>query len=194
MKLVKENIEIIGALIEKYIVTERKSSIKSMLESPVGELFFMSPLTSVESFGFCHDGGLAAHSIEVFRNLKKLNDAFGANFSDESMLVCALFHYIGRCCDSSMKSPYYIGQKDDWKIEKGYLYDVSDEGVFMTRQLKSLFVLSNFGIQMSPEEFTAIYLCDGFHTYENKAFVYKEPRLALFLAIANRISLAEQAS
>jgi hypothetical protein len=188
---ITENAKLVVAIIEKYVSKERKESIRKMLESEVGNLYYCSPYSSVKSHGNCFDGGLVVHSLAVFKALRKLNEAFLCGFSDESMAICSLFHAIGRCSITSLKEPYYEEQLDDWKRGRDYLYSVSDSGVYLTTHVRSLFILNAFGVALAPEEYAAIYLHEGMHLNENKSYAYKENKLSIFLSIAHRISLSE---
>lgn len=41
-------------------------------------------------------GGLCQHSLNVYHNLKKLNEIYGTNFDEESMIVAALLHDLAK--------------------------------------------------------------------------------------------------
>lgn len=190
---IQENINKVEKILKAVVSPERVKPIIDMLEDDdFGQLFFTAPASSREDFHYSYDGGLVDHSFNVYKNLRNLNESFKLEFSEETMFIVSLFHDIGKACDSTLKKPHYIPTTEDWQIKKGYFYEYSKEGVYMTNHLRSIFVLQKFGIKLSDEEFQAIYLNDGQYLSENKTYALKECPLALYLHMADRIALEQE--
>lgn len=191
-KIIEKNISIVSGLLDSIVKSERKEKIKKMLESEFGTLYFTAPASSKEEYHYCWPGGLVSHSINVYKNLRKLNTAFELGFSEESMFVVAMFHDIGKASDTNLDKPHYIKSTEDWRLKKGWLYEYSTQGVYMPNHLRSVFVLSKFEIPLTAEEYQSIYLNDGQYILENKPYALKECKLALFTHMADRIALEQE--
>lgn len=191
-KEIEKNIKVVSDILDSVVKTSRVEKIKKMLESDFGTLYFSAPASSKEEYHYCWPGGLVSHSINVYKNLRKLNSTFELGFSEESMFIVAMFHDIGKASDTDLDAPHYLKSTEDWKLRKGWLYDYSTKGVYMPNHLRSVFILSKFGIDLSPEEYQAIYLNDGMYLLENKPYGLKECKLALFTHMADRIALEQE--
>lgn len=182
---IKKYIELVGGLIDAHISSPRKEKIEFMLEK-LGDLYFTSPASSKKQFHNAFPGGLVAHSINVYKNLLKLNKTFKCGFSEESMLICALFHDFGKCATTDL-TPHYVSA-EDWKRKNGTIYEPSPDGDYSPNHVRSIFLLQKFGVELQSDEFLAIYLNDGPILEGNRSFCMKEPKLAVFLHMADRLS------
>ena len=190
---IQANIEKVSKILDAVVSEDRKKAILAMLEDDdFGQLYFTAPASSQERFHYAYDGGLVDHSFNVYKALRNLNKAFELGFSEESMFIVTMFHDVGKACSSTLKTPHYDKSTEDWRIAKGYFYQYSTDGVYMTNHLRSIFVLQSFGIPLSDEEFQAIYLNDGQYIDENKTYRLKECPLALFTHMADRIALDQE--
>lgn len=189
---IEKNIKFIEEVIGLVVSSPRKESVVKMLESVTGELYFAAPASSKTEYHYAWPGGLVAHSINVYKNLRKLNDTFKMEFSEESMLIVALFHDIGKASTSDLSVPNYLPVVEKWKLDRGNVYDINKDGVYMPNHLRSIFILSQYQISLSAAEFQAIYLNDGQYLQENRPYALKECSLALYLHIADRISLEQE--
>lgn len=189
---IQKNIEVFSDLVENIVSSPRKELISSMMESDFAQLYFTAPASSRENYHYAWPGGLVSHSFNVYKNLRKLNEAFKLNFSEESMFIVSMFHDIGKACATNMTEPHYVPSVEQWKLNKGILYEYNENGVYMPNHLRSIFILMHFSISLSAEEFQAIYLNDGQYLTENKPYALKESKLALYLHMADRIALEQE--
>jgi hypothetical protein len=79
---------------------------------------------------FVGEGGVAQHSLEVYRFMHQLN---GGRFSEESVILCALTHDLGKCDRA----------KRDFRTVHGH-------------DRRSLKVLQHCGVPLSDEERLAV--------------------------------------
>lgn len=185
--LIKQNIEKIDKIIDVFC-DKRKEKVKEVFEK-IGMFYFSAPASSKEEYHYSFPGGLAAHSINVFKNLMKLNDTFQMGFDTESMVVCSLFHDLGKCCNSDLSGPFYKEQTEKWRKEKlGQNYEFDYGSVYFPTHQRTMIVLQSLGFQLKPEEYQAILLNDGQYIDENKSYRQKETDLALFIHMADMIS------
>ena len=190
---IEKNNALVYAIFDKVVISDRKEAIKAMLEDDdFGALFFTAPASSKEEYHYAWPGGLVSHSLNVYKNLKKLNKAFDCGFSEEEMFVAGFFHDLGKACDTTIKNPHYVPTKEAWKLKKGWLYEFSDEGVYMTNHLRSLYVFQHFGIRLTAAEYMSIYLNDGQYIESAKPYALKECPLALMVHMADRLALESE--
>ena len=86
-KKIQETIDLVGQIIEARVSTTRKKKILEMLEGDYGVLYFTAPASSRDAYHYNWPGGLAQHSINVYKNLRKLNEAFDQKFT-KTVLNC----------------------------------------------------------------------------------------------------------
>jgi hypothetical protein len=191
-KVIEKNISLVSSLLDSVVKSERKDQIKKMLESDFGTLYFSAPASSREEYHYCWPGGLVSHSLNVYKNLRKLNTAFDLGFSEESMFIVTMFHDIGKASDTNLDEPHYVKTSEDWRLRKGWLYEYSTKGVYMPNHLRSVFILGQFQIQLSAEEYMAIFLNDNQYLDSNKEYRLKECSLSLYTHMADRIALEQE--
>lgn len=176
---VLKNTELIQKLIETF-PEPRQSLVKGMLSEKFGDFYFTAPASSREEYHYCFPGGLAAHSLNLLKNLNKLAKSLHpGRWPDHKLIFVALFHDLGKAGDG--ENEHYIPQKSDWHRSKGMLYEINKDCVYMPTSELGLFVLQRHGITMDSEEYLAIRLNDGQYDNTNKSYAMKEPDLALLV-------------
>lgn len=195
-KEIEKTFEIIQMLIDKFVSEPRKTELEKFFSSDLGVLYMTAPASSKKEYHYAFPGGLALHSINVYKNLRKLREAFadtlGKGITDEQILICSLFHDVGKSCNTDLNEPHYVPNQEEWALKKGIMYQYNKDGVYMTTHLRSIFVLQRIGFQLSAEEFQAIYLNDGMYLQENRSYGLHETPLALLLHMADRIACSEE--
>lgn len=181
-KIVKQ----VGTIAETVLTPERFQKFEKLMEQ-LGELYFTAPASSKTQYHYAFDGGLAKHSLNVYKNLLKLNATFKCNFSDEAMFVVSVLHDFGKCA-TTQNGPHYVPTEEDWQRKKGYLYQSAPDAVYFPNHQRSMFLLQKVGFDLTAEEYQAILLNDGQYLESNKAYSMKECKLALFLHIADRLA------
>lgn len=185
--------ETIDALVEKYIPEPRKSQLAALFEGEMGKLYFSAPASSKKQYHYPFPGGLALHSVNLFKNLQRLNIAFKLGFSDEKMLFCALLHDFGKCSKSDGQTPHYVPVIDDYKKRQGKVYEYDEhDGVYFPTHQRTMFLLQKLGLVLEADEYQAILLNDGQYINENKPYSMKECPLAMYLHIADRIACEQE--
>jgi hypothetical protein len=182
-----EMVEILTVAFETKVSKERLVAINKML-AEIGDFYFSSPASSKESYHYAFPGGLAKHSMNVYKNLKTLNETFNCGFSDETMFICSMFHDIGKCVTTNLNEPHYV-PAEKWRQEKlGQNYEYSKNGVYLPNHQRSMFILQTYGVKLTADEYQAILLNDGQYLDENKGYKMKECPLALYLHVADRLA------
>lgn len=114
--------------------------------------FYTAPAST--RYHGAHEGGLLAHSLNVYDQAKKLLSLYSEIcVSEESIIISALFHDL-------CKVNFYVTEKRNRKNEHGVwesydAYSVKEKFPFGGHGSKSVFLVQNF-IKLTPEEAVAI--------------------------------------
>ncbi len=116
-----------NALFEK--LTNRKEQImkfKSFLESET--CWLTSPASTRFHLNIEH--GLLLHSVGVTYNALKIKNLLSPDISDESIVIVALFHDLGKI--GLPGKSYYLPNDNKWEIEKrGITYKINPDIITM---------------------------------------------------------------
>lgn len=188
---IEKNIEKVNKLIDCFSDMDRKNKVKKMLDGPVGEEYFTAPASSRSDFHSSYPGGLCQHSLNVFKNLKKLVDALEQNlYSMEKICFVGLFHDLGKVGDG--KNPRYIQHDSSWHIKKGINYYTNPDMKWLPTSEAGLFILQDYGIRLDYDEYLSIRLNDGMYADENRVYAMKESKLSLLTHWADMMSVMDE--
>ena len=112
------------------------------------------PASSRTEYQGCYPGGLVEHSLRVVRLMGALNKVYGTELSLDSIIITGLFHDIGKI--GNEKQDYYTEKDSDWHRKQGMLYDVNPSLAFMPVAMRSLAILSEYGVRLKEQEVAAI--------------------------------------
>lgn len=166
----------------------RELAARLMLNGPIGQQFFTAPASTKKSYHNAFTGGLLEHSLNVVDNARKIANALAPGmFSDESVVLTALFHDLGKCGDGV--EPHYIQlDENDWRRRRGDLYEVNPKCDFMPTGERGVWLLLKHGFEPTYDEMMALRLNDGAGARENQPYAFREPRLALVIHWADHWS------
>jgi hypothetical protein len=134
--------------------------------------FFAAPASTIYHLNMEH--GLLYHSVGVAENLLKIKSALMPELSDESCVICGLFHDAGKA--GLPGAPLYIKTKKGYEINKGL--------VEMQVAIRSLFLISKF-IDLSADEAQAITYHDGQYIPQGRDVAHRETPLLTILHFAD---------
>jgi len=118
--------------------------------------------------------GLLEHSVGVTKTLLRLRTLLAPEISEESFVIVALFHDVGKI--GMPGTPRYLKQNDKYVYNK--------DQVEMQIANRSLYLVSKY-IPLTDEEAQAILYHDGQYIQENKYIAHKECPLTLLLTFAD---------
>jgi len=153
-------------------VGDRTPSITKMLDE-LDERLCLCPASANVDYHGAFPGGLVDHSLRVLNALSTLNRAHDWHLSKHSMIISALFHDIGKVGmpGRGAENDFYIEQTDAWRRNnRGEAYAYNNALPYMTTPDRSVFVLQHYGVRLTPDEWLAIKLNDGFVVEANKAY------------------------
>jgi hypothetical protein len=167
--------------LQSKVITRKRDfdSFISMLESETSWL--TSPAST--KFHLNKEGGLLEHSINVAEALLKLRPILAPDISEESCVIVALFHDVGKV--GMPGKPRYIKNDNDWEIKKrNMVYKINPDEVQMNLAARSLYLAAKY-IPLSDNEAQAILYHDGQYVEANKEVAHNEAPLTLLLHFAD---------
>lgn len=178
----------------------RSENVLEMVDF-LGTKLALCPASSKKDYHSSYPGGLVRHSLNVLENAVRIRRTFKWNISDESLVISALFHDIGKIgivTDEAEKTlvDFYI-DAEEWKQKRyGDLYEVNKDvnraSLFMGTPQRSVFVMQQFGIKLSREEYLAILLNDGWVVDANKDYCLRVTPLVVCVQTADYISTCQE--
>lgn len=178
-----------NALFEKLL--NRKEQVvkfKSFLENET--CWLTSPAST--RFHLNIEKGLLIHSVGVAYNALRIKNLLAPDISDESIVITALFHDLGKI--GLPGKPYYLRNDNKWEIEKrGINYKINPEIVTMNIAVRSLYLVSKH-IPLTEMEAQAIVAHDGIYPVRggvnNLDYHHNECRLQMIVHFADKWTAA----
>lgn len=139
--------------------------------------YFESPSSS--QYHGSHEGGNLEHSLNVTELMLKLRPVIAPNITEESCIICGLFHDLGKA--GYYGKPNYVenllksGKRSDSKP-----YTTNPDRLPIPHQVVSLHILSKF-IPLTEDEVLAILYHNGLYTPDGYAIKGKETQLMMLL-------------
>lgn len=125
------------------------------------------------------DVSLLSHSVTVADVLLKMDDALESGISRESLVICGLFHDLGKLGGfvGSKFEPRFSSKVDGAGVpEREHNYALAE----ITLGVRSLYLLSKF-VALSEPEVQAIISHEGLYSPQNEFMKFRECRLTLML-------------
>ena len=106
--------------------------------------------------------------IELYSTWSKLGSNI-SNFTKEELVFAAINHDLGKI--GNAKEDYYIPNDSDWHVKRGQIYKINGKLTFMKVPDRSLFLLQEYGIDVSENEYLSIKLHDGLYSKGNESYL-----------------------
>ncbi len=141
-------------------------------------------------FHLCKEGGLLEHSVNVAENLLKIKNVLAPEISDESCVIVALLHDLGKA--GMPGEPQYLKNEPSQK-QKAYGYPASTpyrfnkDLLYLSVPVRSLYLVAS-RFPLTEEEVQAIVYHDGQYVEDNRSVAAKEEKLTLLLQYADNWS------
>lgn len=134
-----------------------------------------APASGRLNFHNAYEGGYLDHVLNVVscaKMVKKLYEKMGGmiDFTDEELIFSAIHHDLGKL--GTLKDPYYLVQESDWhRTNKLEIYKHNEDTQYMTSNDRSMFLLQEYNIKVTQNEYIAIKLTDGLYEESNKKYL-----------------------
>ena len=169
-----QNWESLIKVIETYISSPRKEKLINMYEQ-LAERIMTAPASAHTERHNCFPGGYLDHVLRVIDissglyEFWKKTHADVSTFTFEELIFSALNHDLGKI--GSKEGDYYIPNDSQWHRDRGQIYKMNPNIQFMKVPDRSLFLLQQFGIEYSENEYLAIKLHDGLYGKGNESYL-----------------------
>ncbi len=167
-------------------VIKRREEFIRLMDFVENETSYLTSPASTR-FHLSKEEGLLEHSVNVAENMLKLKNALAPKIDDESCIITALIHDLGKA--GMPGSPMYIPNEPTPRQKQyGYgpsiPYRINDSLIYMSVPLRSLYLAMPY-IKLSESETQAIMYHDGQYIDDNKSVATKETPLLLLLQYAD---------
>lgn len=154
--------------------------------------FFVSPCSS--SYHLAKIGGLAEHSNNVLEQAMRLSNALAPDISEDSLIICALLHDLGKCGDYG--KPGYVPNmvkdgrptkaepEQKYKQSESKPYEANKELYQIDHEIRSVKISSKF-IDLTEDEELAILWHNGLYGNFKYQIQGKETPLYMILHFAD---------
>ena len=134
----------------------------------------MAPASGRAHFHNAMVGGYVEHILHVVKFSQEVRDIWeknGAtiNFTNEELVFAALHHDLGKVGD--LEHDYYVPQESDWhRKNRGEIFTHNGALQYMTVTDRAIFLLNQFQIPMTENEYIGLRLTDGLYEDANKSY------------------------
>jgi hypothetical protein len=173
----------------KTLVTERKAQFDLLINFIENKTSWLSAPASTK-YHLCCEGGLLEHSVNVAETMLKFKAAIAPQISDESCVIVALLHDLGKV-GMPGNPQYIINEPTDRQKQYGYPastpYRFNNDLTYLSVPVRSLYLALQH-INLSEDEVQAIVYHDGQYVEDNRSVAAKEQPLTLLLQYADNWS------
>lgn len=155
-------------------VVKRRASFERLMDYLEKETEWLKAPASTR-FHLSREDGLMEHTCNVAETMLKLKDAIAPGISDESCVIVALLHDLGKV-GMPGKPQYLEGDK--------YPYSFNKELTYLSVPIRSIYLALPY-IELNEEEVQAIVYHDGQYVDDNASVDRNEEPLTLLLQYAD---------
>ena len=141
--------------IEGYLLATNREGIKSLLAYMDENGFYTAPCST--QYHLCKEGGLAEHSLNVYRTMLKFYNAQDFTFPfGNSIEVVALLHDLGKMGHHG-KFNYVPNILKDGSISKTKPYETNKNLLGVPHEVESIVIAERFITLTEEEEYAILY-------------------------------------
>ena len=159
-----------------------KTGIEKLIAHMDHEGFFDAPCSG--DHHLAKEGGLAEHSLNVYRLMCELDETFKAGINDGSLMICGLLHDLGKMGDHH--KPNYVPNilKTTGKQSDKKPFETNKELLYIPHEIRSVAIAERFITLTEEEEFAIIYH-NGMYSDLKYSYSGKETPLSMILHFAD---------
>lgn len=158
-----------------------RMGIDELIEAMEEGGFFTAPCSSDKHLS--REGGLAEHSLNVYKLMLAVNDAFDAGIKNDSIVMCGLLHDLGKMGDHG-KANYVENILKSGKKSDAKPYTTNKDLIYLPHEVRSSMIAERY-IYLSEEEETAILWHNGLYGLFKYDIQGKETPLYMVLHFAD---------
>jgi len=161
------------------------------LINSMDQRILMSSFSQREKEPFCGIGGNVEYALELAKKASALNKALNYDLNKASIIKCSLLSILGRV--GTLTRNRYIDTTSEWHKEKlGQYYDWNEDCPKYQINDMTLFILQNYNVHLSWDEWNAISLIKDMTSEDNKFYNMHKSRLALVLQLAHETVMKDE--
>ena len=170
---IAKNWEQLRSLINNTFEGERKEKLNKMYDH-FEDRMCMAPASGKEQYHYAHVGGYVEHVLHVVDCALKITNLWAAegatiNFTTEEVIFAAMHHDLGKVGD--MDKDYYVPQESEWhRKNRGEIFTHNGELQYMTVTDRAIYLLNQFQVPMTENEYVGLRLTDGLYEEANKSY------------------------
>jgi hypothetical protein len=167
-------------------VTSREKEFQNLITFMEAKTSWLTSPASTK-YHLNREGGLLEHSVNVAETMLKIKDAIAPSVSDESCVIVALLHDLGKV--GMPNNPQYLVNEPSEKQKKygykpNYPYRFNTDLVYLSVPIRSIYLALQH-IPLTEEEVQAIVYHDGQYVEDNRSSATNEEPLTLLLQYAD---------
>lgn len=182
MKNSPEDIENLWNTFNKFLLKSTKRSEK--LVEVLGERIVMTPSSAREENGWSYPGGFLEKSISIMQLMIETSKNLDKSLDMKSICKVSLLHDLGNVGD--LNNSLYLEQDSTWHLEQGINYKLNPKVKKMITSHRSLYLLQKLGIELTFDEWQAIFVSGGVHLEANKFYAKDLHALGNILVFSKR--------
>ncbi|MCK9430032.1 MAG: hypothetical protein M0R17_08515 [Candidatus Omnitrophica bacterium] len=169
----QSNYETFIQLINDNFTGDRKTNLLKLYDDLKDNIIF-APASSYKQFHGAYTGGYLIHILNVVNYSKIISKLWGKlggtiNYTEEELLFAALNHDLGKLGD--IDTNYYQINNSKWHIEnQGKYFTKNSKLIHMEVPDKGLFMLQQYGLILTENEYLGIKLHDGMFLPGNELY------------------------
>tara|TARA_B100000700_G_C14902928_1_gene788263 strand:+ start:232 stop:837 length:606 start_codon:yes stop_codon:yes gene_type:complete len=165
-------------------------NVDNLIDS-MDQRILMSSFSQREKEPFCGIGGNVEYALELAKKASALNKALNYDLNKASIIKCSLLSILGRV--GTLTRNRYIDTTSEWHKEKlGQYYDWNEDCPKYQINDMTLFILQNYNVHLSWDEWNAISLIKDMTSEDNKFYNMHKSRLALVLQLAHETVMKDE--
>ncbi len=170
-------------------VINRKKEFADLMNFIENETVYLTTPASTK-YHLCRERGLLEHSVNVAENLLKIKAVLAPEISDESCVIVALLHDLGKA--GMPGQPQYIKNEPSPK-QKAYGYPATTpyrfnkDLLYLSVPIRGLYLAAS-RFPLTEDEVQAIVYHDGQYVEDNRSVAAREGKLTLLLQYADNWS------
>ena len=173
------------------LLSSLKSENVDNLINSWDQRIIMGTYSQREKEPFCGIGGLVEYALDLAKKSNEISKALNYNINKASIVKCSLLSIIGKV--GNLTQNRFVDCTSEWHQNKlGQYYDWNEEcDKYQTTDM-TLFILQRFNIDLSWEEWQAIFLLKDNSSDDNKFYSDYKTHLTLVLQMAHQAVIKEE--
>jgi len=166
-------------------VVRRREEFRTLMSYIEQETAYLTAPASTR-YHLCRECGLLEHSVNVAEHLLRIKAVLAPEISDESCVIVALLHDLGKAGMPGM--PQYLRSElpSDGRASRSP-YRFNRDLLYLSVPIRGLYLAAS-RFPLTEEEVQAIVYHDGQYVEDNRSVAAREEKLTLLLQYADNWS------